>query len=108
MPRTSATGSRPPGPRALTRLIGRPVSDLRPRVRAELTGTTTCTHLNDTLRSLEDVAALAAIASERESGDAHTGAPPGEKGEKPAAKPAAPAPAGSEEKSAKRAPPRKK
>jgi hypothetical protein len=30
-------------------------------VRAELTGTTTCTHLNDTLRSLEDVEELAAV-----------------------------------------------
>jgi len=42
------------------RLAGRPVADLRPRVRAEFVGASTCTHLNDTLRSLEDVAALAA------------------------------------------------
>jgi hypothetical protein len=41
------------------RLAGRPVASLRPAVRAELTGPSTCTHLNDTLRSLEDVAALA-------------------------------------------------
>jgi hypothetical protein len=44
------------------RLVGRPLRGLRPRVRAELTGNTTCTHLNDTLRSLEDVEALAAEA----------------------------------------------
>jgi hypothetical protein len=42
------------------RLVGRRVPGLRPHVRAEFTGTSTCTHLNDTLRSLEDVAALAA------------------------------------------------
>jgi hypothetical protein len=30
-------------------------------VRAEFTGITTCTHLNDTLRSLEDVEALAPV-----------------------------------------------
>ena len=40
------------------RLAGRPLWGLRPSVRAELVGTTTCTHLNDTLRSLEDVRAL--------------------------------------------------
>jgi hypothetical protein len=45
------------------RLVGRPVRGLRPRVRDEFTGTTTCTHLNDTLRSLEDVEALAAVAT---------------------------------------------
>jgi hypothetical protein len=33
---------------------------LRPRVRKEFVGRTTCTHLNDSLRSLGDVAALAA------------------------------------------------
>ncbi|MDO8364466.1 MAG: DUF2889 domain-containing protein, partial [Actinomycetota bacterium] len=37
------------------RLTGRPLQDLRPRVREELLGITTCTHLNDTLRSIEDV-----------------------------------------------------
>jgi hypothetical protein len=41
------------------RLVGSPVSDLRREVRQELTGVTTCTHLNDTLRSLEDITALA-------------------------------------------------
>ncbi|GAB2483501.1 DUF2889 domain-containing protein [Jatrophihabitans fulvus] len=41
------------------RVIGRPVTELRSWVRAELVGTSTCTHLNDALRSLQDVAALA-------------------------------------------------
>jgi hypothetical protein len=41
------------------RLIGQTVHDLRARVRSEFTGVSTCTHLNDTLRSLEDIAALA-------------------------------------------------
>ncbi len=40
------------------RLRGLPVGDLRHSVLAELVGPTTCTHLNDALRSLEDVAAL--------------------------------------------------
>jgi hypothetical protein len=40
------------------RLTGRPLGGLRPAVRAEFLGPTTCTHLNDTLRALEDVAAL--------------------------------------------------
>jgi hypothetical protein len=42
------------------RLAGRPLAGLRPDVRAEFVGTTTCTHLNDTLRSIEDVRALLA------------------------------------------------
>src|SRR5205085_3238929 len=42
------------------RLEGQRAGDLRRFVRAELTGTTTCTHLNDLLRSLADVPALAA------------------------------------------------
>jgi hypothetical protein len=40
------------------RLAGAPVDGLRRFVRGTFTGTTTCTHLNDTLRSLEDVGAL--------------------------------------------------
>jgi hypothetical protein len=42
------------------RLAGVPLSDLRDRVRREWTGASTCTHLNDTLRSLGDVPTLAA------------------------------------------------
>lgn len=52
-------------PASAARLAGRPVTSLRPAVRAELTGVSTCTHLNDTLRSLEDVAALAAALRAR-------------------------------------------
>jgi hypothetical protein len=40
------------------RVAGMPLTDLRPWVRRELTGVGTCTHLNDTLRSLADVAVL--------------------------------------------------
>ncbi len=40
------------------RLVGGPVSDLRARVRADFVGVSTCTHLNDTLRSLADIGPL--------------------------------------------------
>jgi Protein of unknown function (DUF2889) len=40
------------------RLAGRPLRGLRPDVREEFTGISTCTHLNDTMRSLEDLRAL--------------------------------------------------
>jgi hypothetical protein len=40
------------------RLIGAPADSLRAWVRDTFVGPTTCTHLNDTLRSLEDVPAL--------------------------------------------------
>lgn len=40
------------------RLAGMSLVDLRTRVRRELTGTSTCTHLNDMLRSLSDVTIL--------------------------------------------------
>lgn len=49
-------------PRALAsvpRIAGTTADDLRTRVRSELTGTSTCTHLNDVLRSLADLPALA-------------------------------------------------
>ena len=42
------------------RLAGMPLAELRPRVRRELTGSSSCTHLNDMLRSLGDVPALSA------------------------------------------------
>lgn len=41
------------------RLVGRHVDAARDVVRSELRGTSTCTHLNDLLRSLGDVGALA-------------------------------------------------
>ncbi|MBK8470340.1 MAG: DUF2889 domain-containing protein [Actinomycetales bacterium] len=40
------------------RLVGMPCSDLRDRVSANLFGPSTCTHLNDLMRSLTDVPAL--------------------------------------------------
>ena len=40
------------------RVVGVPLEELRPMVRSELTGSSTCTHLNDTLRSLHDVPGL--------------------------------------------------
>lgn len=40
------------------RLVGLPVAGLRRRVREEFTGTRTCTHLNDTLRALQDIDGL--------------------------------------------------
>ncbi len=46
------------------RLVGAPVVGLRDWVRETFVGTTTCTHLNDTLRALEDVDVLiGALAS---------------------------------------------
>jgi hypothetical protein len=41
------------------RIVGHPVFGLRPEVRTQLVGPTTCTHLNDVLRGLEDVDWLA-------------------------------------------------
>ena len=40
------------------RLVGRPVSSLRSAVTDEFSGPTTCTHLNDELRSLADIPRL--------------------------------------------------
>jgi hypothetical protein len=48
------------------RLAGMPVMGLRPEVRAQFVGPSTCTHLNDVLRGLEDVEWLAgALAANR-------------------------------------------
>jgi hypothetical protein len=44
------------------RLTGLPVAGLRKHVRDTFLGTSTCTHLNDTLRSLEDIPALLTLA----------------------------------------------
>ncbi|MCU1346071.1 MAG: hypothetical protein JWL70_2337 [Acidimicrobiia bacterium] len=44
-----------------SRLAGMAVFGLRPQARAELLGPTTCTHLTDTLREIEDVVALAEL-----------------------------------------------
>jgi hypothetical protein len=44
------------------RLVGTPAADLRERVPAEFAGTSTCTHLNDTLRALAALPRLARLA----------------------------------------------
>ncbi len=48
------------------RLDGTPVADLPARVRAELVGPSTCTHLNSTMRSLADADALVAALGHAE------------------------------------------
>ncbi|MGH9092969.1 MAG: DUF2889 domain-containing protein [Acidimicrobiales bacterium] len=45
------------------RLVGMALGDLRARVRQELVGRSTCTHLNDTLRAMADLPALAGALS---------------------------------------------
>jgi hypothetical protein len=45
----------PSAAESTTRLVGLRLDELRDRVRSEFVGTSTCTHLNDLLRSLEDV-----------------------------------------------------
>ncbi|OBJ59705.1 DUF2889 domain-containing protein [Mycobacterium sp. 1423905.2] len=40
------------------RIQGMPLAELRDRVRGEFVGTSTCTHLNDTLRAIADLDAL--------------------------------------------------
>jgi hypothetical protein len=42
-------------------LVGQPIAGLRRHVRDSLTGVPSCTHLNDLLRSLEDIVGLAAL-----------------------------------------------
>jgi hypothetical protein len=58
-PRTLPWAECPAAAASAGRLCGQSVEGLRDFVRQELTGTTTCTHLNDLLRSLADVASLA-------------------------------------------------
>lgn len=48
----------PPAAGSAARIAGLALADLRDTIRAEFTGTTTCTHLNDQLRSLAGVRAL--------------------------------------------------
>ena len=43
------------------RLVGMAIDELRAHVREEFRGTTTCTHLNDALRSIGDLRALLAL-----------------------------------------------
>jgi hypothetical protein len=51
-----------PAALSASRLAGLPESGLRRHVRDTFLGTSTCTHLNDTLRSLEDIPALLTLA----------------------------------------------
>lgn len=54
------------------RLVDTPIGDLRARVRNEFVGASTCTHLNDTLRSLADIDGwldLSAAAQQRTGGN---------------------------------------
>jgi hypothetical protein len=46
------------------RLRGMSIAELRTRVRREFNGTSTCTHLNDTLRSLGDLSVLVGLLSD--------------------------------------------
>lgn len=41
-----------------SRIVGMPIMELRNHIRTEFVGTSTCTHLNDTLRCLGDLGAL--------------------------------------------------
>jgi hypothetical protein len=43
------------------RLVGAAVAEIPPRVRSDLVGPGTCTHLSSTLRCLADVEALAGL-----------------------------------------------
>ena len=69
--RASATPGVLPGPQcpraadSAQRLVGHPLSEIRRLVRDTFLGPTTCTHLNDELRSLGDVHALFRAARER-------------------------------------------
>lgn len=50
---------------SVVRIAGTTTDDLRARVRRDFTGPATCTHLNDVLRSLADLPALAAMLETR-------------------------------------------
>jgi hypothetical protein len=56
-----------------SRLVGVAAADLPGRVRADLAGTSTCTHLNSTLRTLADVGALAPTVPVRAAGAGASG-----------------------------------
>jgi hypothetical protein len=46
------------------RMAGKSLTELRAEVRSEFVGTTTCTHLNDSFRSLSDLVPLRALVDE--------------------------------------------
>jgi hypothetical protein len=49
------------------RVVGTTTTGLRARTRAEFVGASTCTHLNDVLRALEDVEFLASVIDRGEA-----------------------------------------
>jgi len=57
-PRTLPWPECPAAGASARRLEGHPVDELRTLVRTDFRGTSTCTHLNDLLRSLGDVTVL--------------------------------------------------
>ncbi len=57
-PRVLPATECPSAAASATSMVGAPLADLRALVRRDLRGTGTCTHLNDLLRSLADVAVL--------------------------------------------------
>ncbi len=58
-PRVLPFGQCPEAAASAGRLPGTTLDDLRSRIRADFVGATTCTHLNDMVRALEDVGVLA-------------------------------------------------
>ncbi|MCW2524166.1 MAG: hypothetical protein JWO63_2501 [Frankiales bacterium] len=58
-PRVLPWGECPAAAKSSDRLVGMKVSELRSFVRKNFLGPSTCTHLNDAIRSLEDVTRLA-------------------------------------------------
>ena len=48
-----------------TRIGGMALSEMRDRIRGEFVGTSTCTHLNDTLRAIADLDALLDLRADR-------------------------------------------
>lgn len=61
VPRVLPWSECPEAAASATRLDGLSVDEIRERVAKEFRGTTTCTHLNDLLRSLADLGALARL-----------------------------------------------
>jgi hypothetical protein len=72
-PRVLPAAECPSAAASASRLAGTALADLRQRVRQDLRGTGTCTHLNDLLRSLADVPALLAWAGSQRGADARPG-----------------------------------
>jgi hypothetical protein len=63
VPRTLPWTECPAAAASAGRLAGVPLAGLRRHVRDTFTGISTCTHLNDMLRALEDVPALLDLAA---------------------------------------------